>query len=160
MKRERSGAVSRPAARRGADQGEARNRQAHAARVGALVDHDVEAEVLHRRVEVFLDRLRDAVDFVDEEDVALLEIGEQAGEVAGLFDHRAGGHAHVLAELVAEDEGEGRLAEAGRAGEEDVIQRLAAALGGAHHDLQPLDRLRLARRNRRRTAAAAPPPPA
>jgi len=48
------------------------------------------------------------------------------------------------AEFVAEDEGEGGLAEAGRAGEEDVIERLAAALGGADHHLQALDRLRLA----------------
>jgi hypothetical protein len=144
VKRERSGAVSRPAARGGADEREARDREPHAAGVGPLVDHDVEPEVLHRRVEVFLDGLRDAVDLVDEQDVALLEVGEQAGEVAGLLDDGAGGDAHVAAELVAEDEGEGGLAEAGRAGEQDVVERLAAALGGADHDLQALDGLELA----------------
>ena len=39
---------------------------------GAGVDDDVEPVVLHRRVEVFLDGRVEAVDFVDEEDVALL----------------------------------------------------------------------------------------
>ena len=132
------------AARGGADQGETRNREAHAAGVGPLVDHDVEAEILHRGVEVFLDGLGDAVDFVDEEDVALFEIGEQAREVAGFLDHGARGHADTLAELVAEDEGERGLAETGRARKQDVIQRIAAALRGADHDLEALDGFGLA----------------
>ena len=105
----------------GADEREARDREADAAGVGALVDHDVQPEVLHRGVEVLLDGLRDAVDFVDEQDVALLEAGEQAGEVAGFLDDGAGGHADAFPQLVAEDEGEGGLAETGRAGEEDVV---------------------------------------
>jgi hypothetical protein len=109
-----------------------------------LVDHDIEPEVLHRGVEVFLDGLRDAVDLVDEEDVALLEAGEQAGEITGFLDHGAGGDADAFAKLMAEDEGEGGLAEAGRAGEEDVVEGLAALLGGADHDLQALDGLQLA----------------
>jgi hypothetical protein len=84
------------------------------------------------------------VDLVDEEDVALLHVGQQAGEVAGLLDDGAGGDADVAAELVAEDEGQGGLAEARRAGEEDVVERLAAALGGADHHLEALDGLGLA----------------
>jgi hypothetical protein len=61
------------------------------------------------------------VDLVDEEDVALLQVGQQAGEVARLLDDGAGGDADIAAELVAEDEGEGGLPEARRAGEEDVV---------------------------------------
>jgi hypothetical protein len=44
---------------------------------------------------------------------------------------------------MAEDEGEGGLAEARRAGEEDVVERFAAALGGADHDLEAFDGLGL-----------------
>src|SRR5690606_22448458 len=38
---------------------------------------------------------------------------------------------------------EGGLAESGRAGEEDVVERVAAAFGGADHDLQAFDGLGL-----------------
>ena len=114
------------AARGRADEREARQVQPHAARVRSLVDDDVEFEILHRRVEIFLDGLLQAMDFVDEQHVALLEIGEQAGEVAGLLDGRAAGALEVRAHRLGEDVGEGGLAEAGRAAEQDVIERFAA----------------------------------
>ena len=90
-KRVSSGRGEQAAAGGGADEREARQVQPHAAGVRPLVDDDVELEVLHRRVEVFLDGLLEAVDFVDEQHVALLEVGQQAGEVAGLLDGRAAG---------------------------------------------------------------------
>ena len=61
-----------------ADQGEARQVDPDRARRGAFADHQVERAVLHRRVEHFLDRRIEAVDLVDEQDVAVLEVGEQA----------------------------------------------------------------------------------
>src|SRR6185369_5000599 len=48
------------------------------------------------------------------------------------------------AELVGDDVRERRLAEPGRAEQEDVVHRLAAALGRADEDLELLARLRLA----------------
>lgn len=134
---ERGGEQAR--ARGGADEGEARDREADAAGVGALVDHDIEAEILHRGVEILLDGFRDAVDFVDEEDVALFEVRKETGEVAGFFDDGAGRDANVFTELVAEDERERGFAEAGRAGEENVVEGLAALFGGPDHDLEALD---------------------
>ena len=59
----------------------------------ALADQDVEAAVLHGRVEHLLDRPVEAVDLVDEEHVAVLQVGEERGEVAGPGQHRAGGDA-------------------------------------------------------------------
>ena len=53
---------------------------------GAGVDDDVEAEVFHGGVEVFFYCGVEAVDFIDEEDVAFLDVGEHAGEVACFFD--------------------------------------------------------------------------
>ena len=43
-------------------------------REGALAGHDVDAEVLDRRVEALLDDGVEAVDLVDEEDVVRLEL--------------------------------------------------------------------------------------
>jgi len=64
------------------------------------------------------------MDLVDEEDVALLERGEDGGEVAGPLDGRPTRVADVHSELAGDDRRESRLAEAGRAVEEDVIGRL------------------------------------
>ena len=90
-KRVSSGAVSRPlrvVAPMSVKRGQV---QPDAAGVRPLVDDDVELEVLHRRVEVFLDGLLEAVDFVNEQHVALLEVGQQAGQVAGFLDGGAAG---------------------------------------------------------------------
>ena len=69
--------------------------------LGPLPDHDVELVVLHRRIEDLLDRRAHAVDFVDEEHLALLEVRQHGGEIAGLLDHRTGGRPDRDAELVA-----------------------------------------------------------
>ena len=82
-------------ARGGADQRERREVDLHRARRRPLADDEVELEVLHRRIEDFLDRRIEPVDLVDEQHVALFEIGEQRGEIAGLGDHRAGGGAEI-----------------------------------------------------------------
>ena len=127
-------------ARRRADQGEVGEVDLHRARRRPLADDEVELEILHRRIEDFLDRRIEPMDLVDEQDVALFEIGELGGEVAGLGDHRAGGRAEIDAELARHDLGERRLAEAGRADEQHVVERLAAGLGGLDEHLEVLAR--------------------
>ncbi len=126
------------AARGGADQGEARQIQPHAAGVGSLVDDDVELEILHRRIEVLLDRLLQAMDFVDEEDVARFEVRQQAGQVARLLDGRPAGALEAGAHGFGDDVGQRGLAQTGRSVEQDVVERLAALSGGLHGDFEPL----------------------
>ena len=132
------------AARRRADQGEARQIQPHTARVRALVDDDVQFEILHRGIEIFLDGLLQAMDFIDEQHVAFFEIGQQAGEVAGFFDGRAAGAFQVGAHGFGDDVGEGGFAQAGRAAEQDVIDGFAALFGGGDGDFEPFLDLGLA----------------
>ena len=74
---------------RGADDGE--RLQAEPQRPGRrpLADHHVERVVLHRRIEDLLDRPVEPVDLVDEQDVALVERGQDRGEVPGPLDGRA-----------------------------------------------------------------------
>ena len=109
---------------------------------GPLADHDVEPEVLERRVEDLLDRAVNAMDLVDEQHVALLERGQDRGHVALALERRAGHRAQPHPELLADDLGERRLAEAGRADEQHVVESLAARLRGLEHDrelfLRPL----------------------
>src|SRR5579884_2459809 len=69
-----------------ADQREARQLDPYRAGRWPFADHQVERPVLHRRIEHFLDRGIEAMDLVDEQDVAVLQIGQQRGEIARLGD--------------------------------------------------------------------------
>ena len=88
-KRPRSGAVEQARARGGRHEREGLERDLHGARAGAAADHEVEAVVLERRVEDLLDLGVEAVDLVDEQDLARLERRQQRGQVAGALDDRA-----------------------------------------------------------------------
>ena len=90
-------------ARGRADQRERLQLELDRARRRALADHDVDLVVLERRIEDLLDHRREAVDLVDEEDVVLLEVGEDRRQVLGLLEHRPRGLAQVDAELVGDD---------------------------------------------------------
>ena len=101
---------------------------------GALPQHDVELEVLHRRVEHLFDRPGQAVDLVDEQHVAVLELGEDGRQVAGPLDRRARRGLQVGAELGGDDAGQRGLAQPRRAGEQQVVGRLAAPPRRLEHD--------------------------
>jgi hypothetical protein len=110
----------------------------------ALADEEVEPEVLHRRVEVLLDDRGQPVDLVDEQRVALAELGQKRRQHALVVDRRAARDVEVDAELVGDHVGQRGLAEARRAGEQEVIERPSVLLGGAHRDLKVVDQLALA----------------
>ena len=117
----------KPGARGGADQRELGEIDLHRTRRRPLADDEVELKILHRRIEDFLDRRIEPVNFVDEEHVALFEIGEERGEIAGLGDHRPRRGAEIDAEFARHDLRQRGLAEPGRADEQHVIERLARA---------------------------------
>jgi hypothetical protein len=70
------------------------------------------------------------VDFVDEQHVVRFEVGQDGGQVAGALEHRAGGLAQVDAHFGGDDVGQRGLAQARRAEEQHVVERLAALAGG------------------------------
>src|SRR5205085_4300140 len=126
------------------DQSERRQVDADGARTRPLADDQVELKILHRRVEDLLDRRRQAMDLVDEQDVVRLQIGQQRGEVAGALDNRPRSGAKTDAELAGDDLRQGRLAEPGRAEEQHMIERLAPSLGRFDEDAQIVAQLALA----------------
>lgn len=99
-----------PRARRRADQGEGRQVDLDRARRRALADDEVELEVLHRGIEHLLDGGREAMDLVDEEDIARLQVGEQGREVARAQDDGPRGGTEADAEFARDDLGQRRLA--------------------------------------------------
>ena len=84
------------------------------------------------------------MDFVDEEHVALFEIGQQRGEIARLCDHRTGSRAEVDAEFARHDLRQRGLAETRRADEQHMIERFLARARGVDKDGQISTRLLLA----------------
>ena len=76
------------------------------------------------------------MDFIDEEDVAVLQIGEQCREIARLSDDRPGGGTEIDAQLAREDLRERGLAEAGRADKQHMIECLAALARGADEHVE------------------------
>ncbi|CDN43722.1 hypothetical protein BN871_DJ_00040 [Paenibacillus sp. P22] len=136
--------AEQPGAGRGSDQRERGQVKPHGARAGTFADHDVQAEILHRRVQHFLHGAVQAVDFVDEQHIALLQVREQGGQISRTLDRRAGGRAQVDAELVGDDVRESRFAESRRAVEQHMVESLLAELGRLDEYLEVVLHLGLA----------------
>jgi hypothetical protein len=74
------------------------------------------------------------VDLVDEQDVVPLETGEDRSHISFAFERRTCDTTDADAELLTDDVGKARLAEPRRADEQNVVQRLVAALRGVERD--------------------------
>ena len=85
------GRREQPHAGRRAGEGEGLEIQLEALRVGSVAGDDVDAEVLDGGIEVLLHHGLQAMDLVDEQDVRVLEPGEQACEDALVLDGRPAG---------------------------------------------------------------------
>src|SRR5437762_3719848 len=105
------------------------------ARAGALADDQIDAEILHRRIEYFLDRGLQAMNFVEEENFFTLKRSKDRGEISFAFEQGAGAGFDGNVQLVGNDLGQRGLAQTGRAIEQDMIQCLAAAARGLYGDL-------------------------
>src|SRR6478736_6752458 len=76
------------------------------------------------------------MDLVDEQDVTGAHVRERSHEIAGLFERGSGRRANVHAELARDQLRQRCLAKSGRADEERVVERLAAAERGVDVDAQ------------------------
>ncbi len=84
------------------------------------------------------------MDLVDEQHVAVFEIGEQRREITGLRNHRPRRGAKPDAELLGHDLRQRRLAEAGRPRKQHMVERIAARLRRLDEHAQVRARLLLA----------------
>ena len=64
------------------DQRKRRQINPHGPRRWPFANHDIQRTVFHRGVEDFLNHGAEPVDFVNEQDVAILQIGEQRRQIA------------------------------------------------------------------------------
>lgn len=92
--------------------------------------------VLHRRIQIFFNDGRQTMNFVDEEHIAFIQIGQQTRNVGRLIEHRAGGRLDSASHLVCDNVRERRFSQAGRAGKKHVVQALFALRCSRHKDSQ------------------------
>ncbi len=126
------------------DEGEAGEVEADGASGRALVDNDIDPEVLNGGVEILFDDFGQAVNFIDEEDISLLKSGEETGEIACFFNRGTRGGANGGIHFRAQDVGESGFPESRRSTEEKVIEGLGASAGGVEKDSKAILQLRLA----------------
>ena len=84
------------------------------------------------------------MDLVDEQHVALVELGEDRRQVARPLERRSRRDVQMHAHLGGDDARQRGLAQPWRPGEQHVVDRLVAAAGRAEHDVEVLLELRLA----------------
>ena len=77
--------------------------------------------------------------FIDEQNVFFAEISEDAGKVAGLFEHRTGCSLDIGTELFCDNVAERCFTESGRSGQENVVEGFIPANGCGNENLQILD---------------------
>ena len=112
--------------------------QLYGAGIRALVDDDVEPEILHGRVEVFLNSRVETVNFINEEHIALFHIGQDARQVACFFNLRTTGGVELAPYGPCYDVGQGGFAQTGRPAEQYVVEHITAHAGGFHHEHETL----------------------
>ena len=116
-----------PRARGRSDQRETIQLKWMDSRARALPDDQVDAVILHRRIQNFLDRGQQPVNFVEEKYFALFDRGENRRQVAFAFEHRTGAGLDVHAELAGDDLRQRCLAQSRRPVQQHVIERFATA---------------------------------
>ena len=126
------------------DEGEAGEIQADGASGRALVDNDIDPEVLNGGVEILFDDFGQAVNFIDEEDISLLKSSKETGEIACFFNRGTRGGANGGIHFRAQDVGESGFPKSRRSTEEKVIEGLGASAGGVEKDSEAILQLRLA----------------
>ena len=70
------------------------------------------------------------MDFIDEQNVAGVQVGQQRRKVAGLFNGGAGGDTDVHAHFVGDNARQRGFSQTGRAVQQGVIQRFSTPPGG------------------------------
>ena len=105
-------------------------------RLRALVDHNIDFVVFHRRIQVLLDDPVHAVDLIDEQNVSFAQCGQDPDQIDGALQHRTGSGVQAHSQLVGDDMRQCRLPQTRRAVEEDVIQRFAALVGGRYRNTE------------------------
>ena len=108
-----------------------------------LVNHDVDAVVLHRRVKVLLDHGRKSVNFVDKQHIVRFKARQQSRQVARFVEHRPRSQLKAHPQFVGNDVRERGFTQSRRTVQQSMVQRFAAVFCRFDKHPQVLDHLAL-----------------
>ena len=89
---------------------------------GAFTDDDIDGIVLHGRIQDLLDCTVQPVDLIHEQNIILVEIGQQRRQITRFFNGRAGGDANIDAHFGGNNTRQRSLAQSRRAMQQHMIQ--------------------------------------
>ena len=110
---------------RRADDGEVGEVEADRAGGGTLSDDYVEFIIFHRRIEDFFDDATKTMDFVNKENVAVLEVRKDTREITSALNRGARGDFEICGKFVGDNVRHSGLPEARRTIEKDMIESRA-----------------------------------
>ncbi|KAF5042294.1 hypothetical protein DSECCO2_514110 [anaerobic digester metagenome] len=84
------------------------------------------------------------MDFINKKHIIGFKRGEQSGQIAWFFNHRAAGNLDAYAHFIGQNVRQGCFTESGRAVEQGMIECFAALAGSPHKYQQIIDHLFLA----------------
>ena len=113
---------------RGPDERKLGEIQFHRSGCRPLTDHKIELIVLHRRIERLFDRGRKSMNLVDEQDIVLLKVRQDGGQIARMGQHETRGRAEGSPHLTSNDMGYGGLPQTRGAIKDRVIERFVPLL--------------------------------
>ena len=88
----------------------------------AFTDDDIDGIVLHGRIQDLLDCTVQPVDLIHEQNIILVEIGQQRRQITRFFNGRAGGDANIDAHFGGNNTRQCRFAQPRRAMQQHMIQ--------------------------------------
>ena len=117
-------ACKEAASRRGANERKSFEWHFDTSSLRPSTDEKIEREIFHGGVEIFFDDGIESMNFVDEEDIAFIERGQDTGEVAFFLNSRSAGLHDIDAQFVSADACERCFTEARRSTEQKMAERL------------------------------------
>ena len=142
-----------PLPRGRADGGEALDLHRMRSRARPGADQDVHPKIFERRINHLLDVRQQAVNFVDEENLALIDVRQNPAQVQLLLQHRTRRLLNPDAQFLRDDSRQRRFPQPWRPVEQHVIHRLAALFRRLDRDGEVFLDLRLPREVRQPAGA-------
>ena len=131
-------------ARGGADQRKGLQFNPHRARRRPRTNHQIKFKILKRGIKHLFHHRVEAVNFIDEQHITRLEIGQDRRQIARLGQHRPRCHAKTHTQFAADDLGQCGFTQARRAIKQCMIHGLTALTCGLNEHFKIGPRLGLA----------------
>ena len=107
----------------------------------AFIYHDINAVILHRRVQVLFHHRRKAVNFIDKQHIIRFQTGKHSRQITRFIKHRTGSNFKTNSQFIRNNIGKCRFSQSRRSMQQYMIQRLSTQAGCLNKDTQIIHHL-------------------